>query len=84
MQDFDGFTICLWLDEDGDWSAELADFPISMGHISAFSDTPENALAELRVVWDMMRDIYKERGEPIPDPIPGQEPPHYSLYEEVA
>ena len=40
---FDGFTINITLDEDGDWLAHLAELP----SVSAFSDSPEKAVGLL-------------------------------------
>ncbi|MBA3493244.1 MAG: type II toxin-antitoxin system HicB family antitoxin, partial [Gammaproteobacteria bacterium] len=34
---FDGFTVNLYLDEDGDWLAHFVELP----NISAFADAPE-------------------------------------------
>ena len=42
---FDGFSVNLYQDEDGDWLAHLVEMP----DISAFADTPDQALAELAV-----------------------------------
>ena len=41
---FDGFTVNVFLDEDGDYLAHFGEMP----NVSAFSDTPENALKEHR------------------------------------
>jgi hypothetical protein len=44
MEDrFDGFTVNLYLDEEGDWLAHF----VELSHISAFAATPEQALEEL-------------------------------------
>ncbi len=47
--DFDGFTLNLYVDEEGDWLAHLVEMP----NISAFSDTPSSAIDELKVVWEI-------------------------------
>ncbi len=60
--DFDGFTINLFLDEDGDYLAHFVEMP----NVSAFSDTPEGALKELAVAWKCVKESYEEDQEPIP------------------
>ena len=60
--DFDGFTINLFLDEDGDYLAHFVEMP----NVSAFSDTPAGALRELAVAWKCVKESYKEDQEPIP------------------
>lgn len=64
MNDFDGFEVRLLIDEDGDWMAHFIDLP----NISAGGKTPERALAELRIAWAMVKDSYREDGEPVPQP----------------
>src|SRR5260221_1554722 len=44
---FDGFSVSLCIDEDGDWLAHLAELP----NVSAFADSPEKAVQELMVAW---------------------------------
>ena len=60
--DFDGFTINLFLDEDGDYLAHFVEMP----NVSAFSETPEGALRELAVAWQCVKETYAEDQEPIP------------------
>ncbi|WP_416336940.1 type II toxin-antitoxin system HicB family antitoxin [Crocosphaera sp. UHCC 0190] len=60
--DWDGYTINLYRDDDGDWLAYLVDFP----NVSAFGDTPEIALDELYEAWEGMKDCYKADGEDVP------------------
>ena len=60
--DFDGFTINLFLDEDGDYLAHFVEMP----NVSAFSDTPEGALRELAAAWKCVKETYAEDQEPIP------------------
>ena len=60
--DWDGFTINIYLDEDGEWLAHLVELP----NVSAFADTPESALDELYVAWEGMKDCYHDDGEEIP------------------
>ena len=59
---FDGFTVNLSLDEDGDYLAHFVELP----NVSAFSDTPEGALRELAVAWQFFKESYLQDGEPIP------------------
>ena len=59
---FDGFTVNLSLDEDGDYLAHFVELP----NVSAFSDTPEGALRELAVAWQCFKESYLQDGEPIP------------------
>ena len=60
--DWDGYTIHLYLDEQGDWLAHLVDMP----NVSAFGDTPEAALDELYEAWEGMKECYRADGEEIP------------------
>ena len=60
--DFDGFTVNLFRDEDGDYLAHFVEMP----NVSAFSDTPEGALKELVVAWKCVKESYEEDKEPIP------------------
>ena len=60
--DFNGFTINLFLDEDGDYLAHFVEMP----NVSAFSETPEGALRELAVAWKCVKECYEEDQEPIP------------------
>ena len=60
--DFDGFTVNLFLDEDGDYLTHFVEMP----NVSAFSDTPEGALKELVVAWKCVKENYDEDQEPIP------------------
>ena len=67
--DFNGFSVLLWFDEGcKDWEAKLADFPLSEGFVSAGGATPEQALAELKVAWNMVVDGYREEGRNPPSP----------------
>ena len=60
--DFDGFTINIFLDEDGDYLAHLVELP----NVSAFGPTPAEALRELKTAWELMKECYEKDGEPIP------------------
>ena len=59
---FDGFSITLFQDDDGDWMAHFAEMP----NVSAFSDTPDQALVELKEAWEGIKESYRENGEAIP------------------
>lgn len=59
---FDGFTVNLFFDEDGDYLAHFVELP----NVSAFSDTPAGALRELGVAWRCLKESYQQDGEPIP------------------
>jgi predicted HicB family RNase H-like nuclease len=61
-RDFDGFTVSLTLDEDGDWLAALVELPT----VSAFSAKPEDALDELKFAWEGVKKSYQKKKEPIP------------------
>ena len=59
---FDGFTVNLFFDEDGDYLAHFVEMP----NVSAFSDTPEGALKELAVAWRGVKKSYQKHRESIP------------------
>ena len=61
-RNFDGFTVNILLDEDGDWLAHLVELP----SVSAFSESPEKAVNELQVAWEGVKDSYRKHGESIP------------------
>ncbi len=60
--DFDGFMVNVFFDEDGDYLAHLVELP----NVSAFGPTPAEALRELKIAWDLMKECYEKDGEPIP------------------
>ena len=60
--DFNGFTINLYLDEQGDWLAHLQELP----NISAFGDTPQAAIEELKLAWELVKEYDRENGREIP------------------
>ncbi len=62
MNKFDGFSVIFYLDEDGDWLASFSEMP----NISAFADTPDNALAELETAWEGVKESCRKAGEEIP------------------
>lgn len=59
---FDGYTINLVQDKDGDWLAHFVEMP----NVSAFGETPQQAVEELRVAWELMKESYKADGETVP------------------
>jgi len=59
---FDGFSVNLIHDEEGDWLAHFIELP----NVSAFGDTPEAALHELAQAWEAMKGSCKKHGDPIP------------------
>ncbi len=61
-EQFDGFSIYLAEDEDGDFLAHFIEMP----NVSAFSDTPETALYELKMAWEGIKESYRKHGEAIP------------------
>ncbi len=60
--DFDGFMVNVFFDEDGDYLAHLVELP----NVSAFGPTPAKALKELKTAWELMKECYQMDGEPIP------------------
>lgn len=61
--DFDGFTIKIFLDDDGDYLAHFIELP----NVSAFGPTPAQALIELKTAWDLMKECYQEDNVPVPE-----------------
>ena len=59
---FDGFSVNLFQDEDGDWLAHLVEIP----GISAFAAAPTAALAELNLAWEAAKESYRAHGEQVP------------------
>ena len=62
--DFDGFMVNVFFDEDGDYLAHLVELP----NVSAFGPTPAEALSELKTAWELMKECYQMDGAPIPKP----------------
>jgi predicted HicB family RNase H-like nuclease len=61
--DFDGFSLHLLFDEnDQDWVVHFTELPT----VSAFGETPEQAIEELKIAWEGVQQSYLKRGEPIP------------------
>jgi predicted RNase H-like HicB family nuclease len=55
--------IVYWSDEDDVWIAEAPDLEPCAAH----GNTPEQAVAELRVAMDLWLEVAREKGQPIPD-----------------
>lgn len=49
--------------EDGDYIADVPDF----SYVSAFGDTPEEALREVLIALEMTIEAFKEQGKPLPE-----------------
>ena len=62
---FDRFVIRLFLDQDSEWLAHFEELP----HISAFGNSPEEALKELGIAWSQVKQSYIEKGEEVPQSI---------------
>ncbi|MDJ0660464.1 MAG: type II toxin-antitoxin system HicB family antitoxin [Crocosphaera sp.] len=62
INNFNGFTINIFQDEEGDWIAHLVEMP----SVSAFADTPQKALNELMLAWEGVKESYRKHGEDIP------------------
>lgn len=60
--DFDGFTVNVFLDDDGDWVAHFIELP----EVSAFAETPNAAAEELQAAWDLLKESYRADGKDIP------------------
>jgi len=59
---FDGFSVKIYKDDEGDWFAHFDELP----NVSAFAETPDQALNELKEAWEAMKESYKKHGEEIP------------------
>ncbi len=59
---FDGFTVNLFRDDSEDFLAHFVEMP----NISAFGNTPQSALEELRTAWELVKEDYQESGEDLP------------------
>jgi predicted HicB family RNase H-like nuclease len=59
---FDGYSVHILLDDDGDYLAHFVEMP----NISAFGDSPEQALRELESAWEGVKESCQKHGEPIP------------------
>jgi len=60
---FDGFSINLHLDEEGDWLAHFEE----LAQISAYSSVDvEDALRELQIAWEAYKTSCRQHGDPVP------------------
>jgi len=59
---FDGYTVNVFLDEEGEYLAHFAEMP----NISAFGGSPEEALSELATAWTGVKESYQKHGESVP------------------
>lgn len=60
--EFDGFSIELFKDDDEEWLAHFEELP----NVSAFGSSPEDALIELKEAWEVMKESYASHNEAIP------------------
>ncbi len=56
---FDGFTVNVFLDGDGDYLAHFVELPT----VSAFASSPSAALKELVIAWEAVKASY---GDDVP------------------
>lgn len=61
---FNYSIILMWSDEDNCYIARIPEFP----GLSAFGDTPEEAVKEAKIAAEGFLDVYKEDGCQIPEP----------------
>jgi predicted HicB family RNase H-like nuclease len=59
---FDNWTVNVFLDDDGEYLAHFVEMP----NISAFGDSPEEALRELAVAWEGVKESFRKHNEAIP------------------
>jgi predicted RNase H-like HicB family nuclease len=57
--------IVFWSEEDMAWIADVPD----LKSCSAFGNSPEQALAEVRVAMDAWLEAARDAGLPLPDPV---------------
>lgn len=60
--EFDGFSIHLLQEDDGDFIAHFVELP----NVSASGSSTEEALAELKEAWEAMKESYRKHNEAIP------------------
>jgi predicted HicB family RNase H-like nuclease len=60
--EFDGFSVSLIEDSDGDMVAHFVELP----NVSASGATSAEALKELKAAWEAMKESYRKHGEEIP------------------
>lgn len=54
-----------WSDEDGGYIANCPEFP----GLSAFGESPDEAIAEAQVALELMVENYRETGQSLPEPL---------------
>ncbi|MFH1953995.1 MAG: type II toxin-antitoxin system HicB family antitoxin [Pseudomonadota bacterium] len=59
---FDGYTVSVFLDDDGEYLAHFVELP----NVSAFGESPEDAVHELQTAWEGVKESYQKHGEPVP------------------
>lgn len=57
-----------WSDEDGSWVADVPD----LKHCSAFGNTPEEAVREVRIAEEAWLEAARAAGEPVPEVATGR------------
>ncbi len=62
MIDFDSWTVNVFLDDDGEYLAHFVEMP----NVSAFGESPEEALKELAVAWEGVKASFQKHNEAIP------------------
>lgn len=60
--EFDGFSIHILEDKDGDFTAHFVELP----NVSASGSDAEEALSELKIAWQAMKESYQKHGQQIP------------------
>jgi predicted HicB family RNase H-like nuclease len=60
--EFDGFSVHLVEDKDGDFIAHFVELP----NVSACGETAEEAVSELKTAWKAMKKSYRKHSEAIP------------------
>lgn len=63
-----------WSEEDGCWVADVPD----LRFCSAFGDTPEEAVREVRTAMAAWLESAREHGDPVPEPEPRYRPAIYA------
>lgn len=64
MSDDNYPIVIFWSESDGAYIADVPD----LHSLSAWGETPEDALRELLVAREAWLDVARERGVPLPDP----------------
>jgi predicted HicB family RNase H-like nuclease len=59
---FDSWTVNMFLDDDGEYLAHFVEMP----NVSAFGESSEEALKELAVAWEGVKESFRKHNEAIP------------------